>query len=73
MPAARLAARRSILFSPPEQGRLPSSAAITAGQSMTASGVPSLLAGVVMKRLVKSARCKNTAWPMSSSTPASSG
>ena len=31
------------------------------------------MAGMLMKRLVKSARCKNTAWPMSSSTPASSG
>ena len=37
MPSARLAARRSILFSPPDQGRLSSRAAIAARQSMTAS------------------------------------
>ena len=58
-------------LSPPEQGRLASRAVIAAAQSMAARPAP--LAGVLMKRLVKSARRRNVAWLMSSSTAASSG
>jgi len=71
--SARLAASWSIFCSLLEQGSSPAfSAVIAAGQSMAARPVPSLLV-VLMKRLVKSARCRNVAWPMSSSAPASSG
>src|SRR5215472_9925295 len=40
MPPARLAVIFSIRCSPPEHGRLEPSAAIAAGQSMTAAGCP---------------------------------
>jgi hypothetical protein len=56
-----------------EHGRSASRAVIAAVQSMAASPVPSPLAEVLMKRLVKSARRRNVAWLMSSSTAASSG
>ncbi len=71
MPSARLAVIFSIRCSPPEQGRLEPRAAITAGQSMTATDCPLPMPGwTVMNRLVKSSRCSQD-WVMRSSAAAS--
>jgi hypothetical protein len=70
VPSARLAVIFSIRCSPPEQRRLVSSAVITAGQSMTATGCPPLIPGwTVMNRLVKSGRCSQ-GWAMRRSAAA---
>lgn len=76
VPAARLADRSKMRRSPPEQGSSPERRAVmAASQPMSAIGaVPSvMLVPVVMKRLVKSSRCRNVPLAMSSSVPASSG
>ncbi len=61
MPSPRLAASRSMRRSRSEHGRLVSRAVIAAVQSMAARPVPSPLAELLMKRLVKSARRRNVA------------
>ena len=67
-PAARLAARRRILRSPPEQGSIPASRAAVAAVQSIAACVTRLLrwacSPVVMCR-VKSSRCRKVSWPMS--------
>jgi hypothetical protein len=76
VPAARLAASWRIRRSPPEVGSSPACRAVmAASQSMEAIGVvPSLmLVPCWMNRLVKSPRCRNVPWLMSSATPASAG
>ena len=69
-PAARLAARRNILRSPPEQGRLPASRAVAAAvQSIAACTAlpPWGPYSPIVMCLVKSSRWRNAPWPMISS------
>ena len=75
-PAARLAARRKILRSPPEQGRVPASRAVAAAvQSIAACAAspPGRSCSPVVMCLVKSSRSRKVPWPMCSSMAASSG
>jgi len=73
-PTARLAAMRTMRFSPPDAGsRPPSSAAMTATQSIHAIGVPSLMQAAVSTWQRKSSRWRKVPWLTIRPAAASSG